>query len=393
MTPLSAIYYPFSRCIDATALKQLLLVFDAVTFMDPVADDEWRAYLMEEMIEQEDRRFAKYRDIHRSIDQLREEKAIRVIDPGCCVQHYNLVTASALSDLSDTAWCRVASRPEDYGMPHRHYAEDGAATWQIFKQKLPDGFIEALGSNSDLRRHLVQLGNEHSSSTLTYEAGSAISISLHLSAAEDLALAPVTDSVMHHQLLLQKAMRCHYGEYSEGPAPLPPNAVSHLAHQSAFSLVQGLLPKEFLTQVTLDEVLKFRAETAEHRDALISDLSSRLELCKSDLHPEKLQQLQAEVRSSIITELRQFQNAVAGARDKIWPSLVGSANKSLAAGGLAAVGFNLVGGPGQILAASVVAAGLAFLKGLLDIRGEIRKAERSASPAITYLSKVQSIKI
>lgn len=198
---------------------------------------------------------------------------------------------------------------------------------------------------------------------------------------------------MHHQLLLQKAMRCHYGNDCEGAAPLPPATVSQLAHQSAFSLVQRLLPRELLAQVGLDEVIKFRVETAAHRDALISDLSRRLELCKSDVHPEKLQQLQAEVRGSIMNELSQFQNSVSAARDKIWPNLVGSANESLAAGGLAAVGFNFVGGPGQVLAASVVAAGLAFLKGLLDIRGEVRKAQRSASPALAYLSKVQSIKM
>jgi len=46
---LRALYYPFSRCIDASALKQLLLVFDSVTFLDPVDDDEWRAKLFRDL--------------------------------------------------------------------------------------------------------------------------------------------------------------------------------------------------------------------------------------------------------------------------------------------------------------------------------------------------------
>ena len=37
-SPLSALYYPFSRCVDACALKQLLLIFDSVTFIEPVDD-------------------------------------------------------------------------------------------------------------------------------------------------------------------------------------------------------------------------------------------------------------------------------------------------------------------------------------------------------------------
>lgn len=393
MSALSAIYYPFSRCIDVAALKQLLLVFDSVTFLDPVTDDEWRAYLMEEMIEDEDRRFAKYQDIHHSLEELREEQAIRVVPPDCSRDNDRLVTASALSDLSDPDWLRVASRPESFDMPHRRYAADGSATWQIFKPKLPDEFLGVLSNTEELRRHLVQVGDEYASYTLTYEAGSAIALSLYLSAAEKLMLAPVTDSVMHHQLLLHKAMRTHYGEApSITPAPMPPKAVSQIAHQTAFSLVQGLLPRQILAQVGLQDVLKFRRETAQYRDAFIADLSSRFELLKSEIQPETLSLVQAELRSTVSSELKSFRDAVSAARDKIWPSMVSSLNNSLATGGVAAVGFNLIGGPGQVLAASIAAASLTFLNGMLDIRAEVKKAERSASPSIAYLSKVAGIK-
>lgn len=392
MSALSAIYYPFSRCIDVSALKQLLLVFDSVTFLDPVTDDEWRAYLMEEMIEDEDRRFAKYQDIHRSLDELREEQAIRVVTPDCCTNHHRLVTASALSDLKDPDWLRVASRPQSFDMPHSRHSIDGSATWQAFKPKLPNEFLSALSNSDELRRHLVHLGDEYTSYTLTYEAGSAIALSLYLSAAEKLALAPVTDSVMHHQLLLYKAMRAHYGEASSSTTePLPPRAVFQMAHQTAFSLIQGLLPRRVLERVGLRDVLKFRRETAPYRDAFIADLSSRFELRKSEIQPETLSLVQAELRSTISYELKQFQDAVSAAREKIWPNMASSFNKSLATGGAAAVGFNLIGGPGQVLAASIAAASLTFLSGMLDIRAEVKKAERSASPSIAYLSKVASI--
>lgn len=174
---LSGLYYPFSRCIDARALKQLLLVFDGMTFIDPVSDDEWRAKLMEDMIEEEDRRFANYAGVNEAIDQLRKDRAITVIQPSMISgKAQMLASASALSDLTDPDWCRVGSDPDSYSMPHRHYAGGDAPTWQIFKPKLPDRFLDGLKTEQKLRRHIVVEADEDTAWTLSYEAGSAISI-------------------------------------------------------------------------------------------------------------------------------------------------------------------------------------------------------------------------
>ena len=59
-TILSGLYYPFSRPIDIASLKQMLLVFENVVFLDPVDDDSWRAKLFQDLETQEDKRFAKY---------------------------------------------------------------------------------------------------------------------------------------------------------------------------------------------------------------------------------------------------------------------------------------------------------------------------------------------
>ena len=40
-----ALYYPFSRCMDSSTLKQYLLLFDSLTFLDVVDDDQWRSQL------------------------------------------------------------------------------------------------------------------------------------------------------------------------------------------------------------------------------------------------------------------------------------------------------------------------------------------------------------
>jgi hypothetical protein len=56
---LSGLYYPFSRPIDLASLKQMVLVFENVVFLDPVDDDSWRAKLFQELETQEDKRFAR----------------------------------------------------------------------------------------------------------------------------------------------------------------------------------------------------------------------------------------------------------------------------------------------------------------------------------------------
>jgi hypothetical protein len=385
---LSALYYPFSRCIDVRALKQLLLVFDGVTFIDPVSDDDWRAQLMEDMIEEEDRRFANYANIHEAIDELRRDQAISVIQPSIISPNGQiLASASALSDLEDPDWCRVGGDPDTYSMPHRHYAKNGTATWQVFKPKLPDRFLDGLRTKRKLRRHVVVEADENTAWTLSYEAGSAIAISLHLAAAEELALAPVTDSPMHHQLLLHKSMKNHWGQH-QGDVPLAAKTIDTFANQAAFSLVRDLLPAPGLDQISLREVLSFRREMAPHRDRFVGDLRSRFEICKTELRPESLQLILSETRQAILKEVKAYQTEVARARDRIWPNLVSSLGKSLATGSVAAVAFNYIGGPGYILASSLVASGLAFLKGILDIRTELNKAERSVSPSVTYLSQV-----
>ncbi len=64
---LRALYYPFSRCIEPSALKQLLLIFDSITFLDPVTDDEWRAKLFRDLETTEDLKFEKYRSLQKPL--------------------------------------------------------------------------------------------------------------------------------------------------------------------------------------------------------------------------------------------------------------------------------------------------------------------------------------
>lgn len=389
---LSALYYPFSRCINSDSLKQMLLLFESVSFLDPIVNDDWRAYLMEALTRQEDKRFSKYRHLHGSIKDLRSGGIIRIVHPDSLSDHSKkLTSSSAISDLLDESWSRIASKPGEFRMPHRNLAADGSPTWQIFKSKLPDDFLTALREDTSLQKHLVIEGDESQSWTLTYEAGSAISTSLHLSVAEELELAPITDSVMHHHLLMRKSMRNRYG-IKEGSVPLSESAIQSLAHQTAISLIDDFLPKSILYKITIEDILKFREVTKSYRDEFINDLQKRLSIVKSEIEPEHLGQLQRKVEYAVSKEVKKYQNEIANAKSKIWPNLASSFTKSLASGGIAAVAFNMIVGAGYTLACSILAASLTFLKGTLDIKTEIEKTKRSASPSVAFISKVTEMK-
>ncbi|SIR37186.1 hypothetical protein SAMN05421829_1144 [Aromatoleum tolulyticum] len=390
---LSGLYYPFSRPIDLASLKQMLLVFDSVAFLDPVDDDSWRAKLFEGLERQEDKRFAAYQKVHDNLRLLFQEGAARRIDPVNVAAIENPVTtASALSDLLDDSWTRVASNPGRFGMPHRCLRGDGSATWQIFLPKMPGRFVESLCSDDSLLRgHLVQQGDELSSWTLSYEAGSAVSISVHLSAAEELGLSPVTDSAMHHELLIRKLIRNR--EYpNERSRPIDEKIVMQLTHSTVAALIDELVPRELLETMDMEQILRFREQTSPLRKQAMGEMGNRLRILSKVPSTDDFLVASYEVQQQIRTDLRGYRAELAATRDKLWPTLVGSMNSNIAAGSVAAVAMNFIGGPGYALAASILAGSLALLKGTLDLRLERTKLEASRSPAVTYLARVQSLR-
>lgn len=385
---LSGLYYPFSRPIDLASLKQMLLVFENVVFLDPIDDEPWRAKLFQGLEKQEDKRFATYRQVHEELTTLFQEGAARRVDPTeVTAMESPLTTAAALSDLLDSRWSNVASNPRAFGMPHRRLGLAGEATWQIFLQKMPQAFVEALQAQDVLRKHLIHKGNTYDSWTLSYEAGSAVSISVHLAAAEELDLAPITDSAMHHELLIRKLIR-QRAYPDQRSRPIDEGVVSQLAQSTATAIIDDLLPKSLLDKIGIEEILRFREQTRALRQQAIKDIGNRLSILSRVPEVEDLLRASSEVQQLIRSDLRTYRAEVAAARDKLWPTLVASLNANLLGGSVATVAMNYIGGLGYALATSVLAGSLALLKGTLDLRAERRKAEASRSPAITYLARV-----
>jgi hypothetical protein len=388
---LSGLYYPFSRPIEIASLKQMLLVFENLVFLDPVDDESWRAKLFQELEAQEDKRFAKYQQVYEELTLLFQAGAARRVDPiEVTALESPLTTAAALSDLLDEQWSDIASKPQAFSMPHRRLGSNGEATWQIFLPKMPLSFVDALQSQEIFRKHLISQGNIYASWTLSYEAGSAVSISVHLAAAEELNLAPITDSAMHHELLIRKLIRQR--AYSDQRSrPIDERVVRQLAHSTATGIIDELLPKSVLDKIRVEEILHFREQTRTLRQQAIMEIGNRLSVLSRVPDVDDLLVASHDVQQSIRSDLRTYRAEIAATRDRLWPTLVTALSANLAGGSVAAVAMNYIGGPGYALAASVVAGSLALLKGALDLRAERRKAEASRSPVITYLARVTGL--
>jgi hypothetical protein len=388
-SPLQALYYPFSRCIEANALKQLLLVFDGVTFLDPVEDGAWRARLFQELETSEDARFRKYRDLEGPLRELEQEGAIVLQRPRELPAFHGFhAVAGAVSDLADPVWCDIARRPEAFHLPHQRHGPAGAATWQIFADKIAPGLREQLHSTA-LDQHVIADGGDDYAWTLSYEAGSASTLNLHLAAANDLGLAPVTDSAMHHRLLIRKMVRAStpHSEWTEPDSP----AVEATAHQVARELIGDLLPKSVLDRMDFEDIIRFRQETAADREALVRDLKTRLHDVAELTSWREIAARQQAVAADMEREVREYRAALASTRDRLWPGLVG-ASTAAAVGGSAGVSLQmLAGGPLGVIAGALAGTALSLLKSALDARADERKLDAGTRHSVAYLSRVAAL--
>ena len=381
---LAGLYYPFSRCIQPTSLKQMLLVFDEVTFVDPVDDAQWRAKLFEDL-ESYDAEFARYQSVDAALPDLIQQGCIKRFDPGPHINDCRLATVSAISDLDDPSWLREASAPQNHGMPSIKI--NGKCSWQVFRPKLPDDFVNALQTRTELQRHLLQEGDDWSSWSLSYEAGSAIGIGVHLDIADDLGVAPITDSPMHHRLMLMKMAR-GLNPNNSTATPIPDNVVRTLTVEMASTLLSQVLSEEQLHNATFEEIVSFREETKSLRKHFVSDIVTRMGQLRSVPTAQDWLVCARQVLAGLETEFRKYEAEFAAGRMKVWPGILKSTASAAAAGSFAAVGLSLIPGPHAVILGGIAGLAVGAAAAGLDWASERVKIQKSAAPPIAYLSRV-----
>src|SRR5258706_4521516 len=161
------------------------------------------------------------------------------------------------------------------------------------------------------------------------------------------------------------------------------------ANRTAMQLVDELLPRQALQEVSFKSILRFRSQTREMRGSFVSELERRLATISIETSLSEISAQQTTPSESLRKEIRDYLGSLQSARDKVWPGLVRGTTTAMAGGTLGAVALQLLaGGPYGVLAGSIVGASLGVLQTALDQRAEVRKAEVRSSPSVAYLSRV-----
>lgn len=382
---LNALYYPFSRAGSLPSIKQFLLLYDQTTFLDPILDEDWRAHLFSNLADRYDG-FDSYSDLAANFPVLISEGAIRVVDPATIRSREScLTTASIISDLSDKNWMRLCN-PVSAGIPFERCSSSDMPIWQIFKPKIPDRFLDTIDGNDELRQHIIGSGGDRYSWQLTYSAGSAIALNVHMSAAEELGLQLVSDSELHNRLLLAKLER---QSQDKGAAGYGPDKAESVASGAMISIFDKLLPPETLNLVSVEEILKFRDHTSSLR-AEFSEEIKRLVLKHESFINNRCGEVPSLLAAQLAADVKNYGDELQAVRDSIWPRLIDSItaaapSRTSGAGYLA----SYISGSGYLMAASLLLHALHPLKSALEVSADLKKVRRSSTSAIAFLVRAK----
>ncbi len=378
-----ALYYPFSRCLSDRVMKQYLLLFDSITFLDPVEDDSWRSQLYKNL-EGEDSRYSGYRDLADAMPWLRREGLIRIQAPQQLGSiNHEVTVAATLRDLDDHKWI-LAANPEAYALATQRF--QGQPSWNIFRPKIPSGVITAFAESEIARPHLLYEGDDNSAWHLSYAAGSSIGINVHLAAAEELSLAPVTDSRLHHHLMLQKLQR----GLTETPNPAQTDRLADaLATRTIFNVIEQIMPGDRLDELPLEEILRFREETRLARKAFINDVRLSVHKDIDPIDTFRNEKLVSRVTGEIIDHSRTYGAELKSIRNSIWPKLMGVVTSpSTATGSIAALAASYISGSAYVLSASALIPAINVAKAFTELRNNRQYLETSSATSLAYLSRV-----
>jgi hypothetical protein len=126
---LSALYYPYSRCVDLEALKLLAILYEEIVFVDPleelfreflISSDEGCQYVPESVRQ-------RWNENQEAWKLLHDAGIIRIIDPSPIIKDYDqLLTAAYAADMADEQFAKAAS-PE----------ENTLGPWKMLESRIP----------------------------------------------------------------------------------------------------------------------------------------------------------------------------------------------------------------------------------------------------------------
>ena len=152
-----------------------------------------------------------------------------------------------------------------------------------------------------------------------------------------------------------------------------------------------ILPQKNLENLSLEDILRFREDTAQLRKTFIEEVRTTV-LSEMNFVTDNHLAIENKVVASLTKNASEYANEVANVRERLWPKIIdgvsGTIPVSTTTVGLAA---SYISGSGYVLAASILLYALQPIKATLDWKADLRKAKRTVSSAVAYLSQVRAI--
>jgi hypothetical protein len=243
-----------------------------------------------------------------------------------------------------------------------------------------------LETDPTMSSHVSYNGGEQTAWVLSYVAGSAIGINTHLAVADQFGLAPVTDSSLHHQLMLMKMGRSANNKKSNF---LATDALANLlTRHTIINVMEKWLPQEILAKISIQDVLAFRGESQTLRRAFFSETRQEVEKRIAGATSRQIEKVVSSTSDFITKQAGQYQNDMETLRDKLWPKLIGAFGSKTALAGLGAtLGASMILSPAHMLITSIPTI-VEPAKVILNWNAERRKLKRNASASVAYLSSI-----
>jgi hypothetical protein len=143
---LSALYYPYSRCVDLDALKLLAILYEEIVFIDPL-EELFREFLITsdkgcQFVPPQVRE--RWRENQQSWEVLRKAGVVRVIDPCPTLAEYDsLLTAAFAADMADVEFVEGAEREGK-----------AAGPWKMLRSRIPPSVNDAIRTHQSLSERL-----------------------------------------------------------------------------------------------------------------------------------------------------------------------------------------------------------------------------------------------
>jgi hypothetical protein len=295
------------------------------------------------------------------------------------------------SDINDVEFLRRFQKGlrdslvfRDHQISHGNYGEVGShenVADALISINLDADFAELprpeeLMFDDTIQHFRFKTPPERAKALVQHATTCAAMVNFALNASEHQGITPLADSIVYQSLLGAKYLRAAREAGKAGPE-------IHISDLS-FAILDELIPAERIEQMTMRDVVNYRKESANPREAFLEYLSALHAKQGAITNTDYAGALTEIINTEILPEARKFKNRMAEIHDKMFGNL---AVKALQYVGATSASMQFLGGLswGSLLhlAGLAGATGAAISRAAIDAKVSERAARRDC--AISYV--------